>query len=298
MEMSTPRFDLPRLLTALCMAWSLLFAAPLLAQDGPRFPPPERIERATEKDADGVEQWAKWPAVKCVSCNGAGKIKCVTCSHFPKDAKVCPECDRKDEKLLTECRVCNGKGALPDPLEWAPCAGCMGAGFLLCTVCNGYGKLKVGGAKRWSDCAACRGAGGFDCGGCDGKRHMSTLQLKPSLAEAPLDKLQKAREDLDATLAAVEKFVPVGGVKARKAVKDLGNAYASGKKLHPGLKALPASTKAYMGKIFAGKQFAGSEENELETMKMLKRNAEHYLKHQRRMLELAIRRAELNATKG
>jgi hypothetical protein len=54
------------------------------------------------------------------------------------------------------------------------------------------------------------------------------------------------------------------------------------------------ATKNYMSKIFAGAQFQGHEENEANTMNLLKSNAEYYLKHQKRMLELAIKRAELN----
>jgi len=52
-----------------------------------------------------------------------------------------------------------------------------------------------------------------------------------------------------------------------------------------------------MSKIFTGAQFQGHAENEANTMNRLKANAEYYLKHQKRMLELAIARAEANAGK-
>ncbi|MFK7741152.1 MAG: hypothetical protein AB8H80_12610 [Planctomycetota bacterium] len=285
-----------------CFALLVLLAAAsfstVASSQGPRFFKADKVERKTEAGDDGQHTWVAWHSPDCHSCKGVGKSTCVTCARFAKDAKDCPECHRKDPKLLVECRVCAGSGKLADPLESAPCAGCMGAGFLVCTVCGGGGQLKVGGAKRWSDCPTCRGDGGFPCGGCKGKRTMSSLQIKPSLRDAPLDKLLKAKKDLDKTIAKFEAFAPVGGKGARKAVKTLGSAYSAAKKLHPAFKALPKSSKDYMNKTFAGKQFQGSDEREADTFKMLKRNAEYYLQWQRRMLQLAIERAETNAKAG
>lgn len=281
----------------LCLLAVLFCVASPTTAQGPRFPMPERLERATEADDQGLQQWAEWPAPDCQSCKGSGKTQCVTCARFSPDAEDCPECGRKEkngEIYAAPCRACAGEGKMPDPLERAPCVGCMGAGKLICTVCGGGGRLKVGAAKRWSDCPSCRGDGALECGGCEGKRLMTCLDLKDGLKAAPLDKLQKAKEDLDATLAAFEKFTPIGGVKARKAVKELGNSYSEGKKLHDAFKRMPKSSKDFMNKIFAGKQFVGAEEDELEAFKMLKENALYYLKHQKRMLELAIKRAELN----
>lgn len=280
--------------------FALLFAASAaVTAQGARYLIPERIERKTEAGDDGQQVWAKWEAPDCTSCKGTGKSVCATCARFPKDADKCPECERKDKaKFLTTCRVCAGKGKLADPLDELPCAGCMGSGMFLCTVCGGGGQLKVGSAKRWSACPACRGKGRFDCGGCKGKRVMSSLVVKPSLREAPLDKLQKAQEAVDAALQRFASFLPAGGTKARKEVKELGKAYDELKKLHPSWKGMAKATKNYMGKIFAGAQFQGHEQNEAATMNQLKSNAEYYLKHQKRMLELAIKRAELNANAG
>jgi hypothetical protein len=274
---------------------SLLFAAAAtLPAQGARFLIPERIERQTEADDQGLQQWAKWPALKCPSCKGAGKAACQTCARFGPDAKSCPECKRV-KGLKAPCRVCAGEGKIPDPLEVAPCAGCMGVSCLVCTVCGGAGRLKVGGAKRWSNCPSCRGKGGFPCTGCKGKRVMTSLQLKPSMMEAPLDKLLKAMKDLDKMIALFDKITPVGGNKARKVVKEFGKAFAAGKKLHPAFKNLGKLNKSYMSKIFAGANFQGHEENEANTFKMLKTHAQYYLRHQKRMMELALKRAEANA---
>ncbi len=285
--------------TKTCLALFVLLVASsceLVAQ-GARYLIPERIERATVADDDGQLQWAEWTAPACGSCKGTGKSVCATCARFAKDAKDCPECQRKDPKLLTTCRACAGTGKIADPLDEVPCAGCMGAGMLLCTVCGGGGRLKVGGAKRWSKCPACRGAGKFDCGACKGKRVMASLAIKPSLREADLDKLQKASRAVDEALELFGKFAPQGGTRARKEVKELGKAYDAMKKFHPSFKAMVRSTKSYMSKIFAGAQFQGHEENEANTMNRLKANAEYYLKHQKRMLDLAIKRAEANDSK-
>ena len=100
---------------------SLLFAAAAtLPAQGARFLIPERIERQTEADDEGLQQWAKWPALKCPSCKGAGKATCQTCARFGPDAKSCPECKRV-KGLKAPCRVCAGEGKILDPLEVAPC---------------------------------------------------------------------------------------------------------------------------------------------------------------------------------
>lgn len=281
----------------------LLLLSVLFASDaqggarGARYLIPERIERATEAGTDGELQWAEWPAPACASCKGTGKMVCPTCARFAKDAKDCPECGRKDPKNMTACRACAGTGKIADPLDEVPCAGCMGSGMFLCTVCGGGGQLRVGSAKRWSKCPACRGKGKFDCGACKGKRVMSSLVIKPSLREAELGNLKKAMKAVDASLALFAAFNPQGGTKARKEVKALGKAYDAMKKFHPSFKNMAKATKSYMSKIFAGAQFQGHAENEANTMNRLKANAEYYLKHQKRMLELATARAESNAGK-
>lgn len=284
----------------ICLSLLMLFlVAGAHATAQAKYLIPEKIERKTEAGEGGVLQWEAWPDVECPSCKGVGKSQCETCARLAKDHEGCPECQRKDKQkdvYLAPCRVCAGNGKIPDPLEVAPCAGCMGAGVLVCTVCGGGGKLKVGGAKRWSDCPACRGEAGFPCGGCEGKRTMTSIDIKPNLKEADdPDKLAKALADIDKTLAKFEAFQPIGGTKARKAVKALGAAYSTGKKLHPGLKDMAKVSKDYMGKIFGGSNFQGHEKTEANTMGMLKSNAEYYLKHQRRMTELALKRAKANA---
>lgn len=268
-------------------------ASPVLAQ-GLRFPTPERIERATKADDKGVLQWEAWPSPKCASCSGTGKAKCTTCERFQDDSPNCIECKRNKDREVA-CRVCAGVGTQPDPLDKVLCPGCLGASFLLCPTCGGGGRLKVGGAKQWSDCPCCRGDGGFKCGVCNGARLVETAGLKPSLRDANVKDLGKAIAATDAGLKELGLLNPAGGDKARKEQKALTKALEAAAPAHPAIKRLPKAFDDYMGKCAAGSQFQGYAEEQVESMNLVKQNAEYYLKHQKRMLELAMKRAEANA---
>ncbi|MCR9248439.1 MAG: hypothetical protein NXI31_25715 [bacterium] len=263
-------------------------------QDGyPRYTP-ERVERKTEAGDDGKLKWAKYEAEKCRGCSGTGKTKCKACERLFDEAG-CPDCKRKEKREIV-CRTCIGDGSLPDPLKKVHCPGCSGAAFLLCTVCNGGGKIRVDKAKRLSACPACRGDGAFPCKGCGGKRHVSGAALKPSLATA--DDTKKIKRALDVTekmLKELGRFQPKGGDKGRKEAKALAKILKSGAKTHPAFKGLEKQVGKYMGKIFAGKQFVGAAEHESLAMERLKASAEYYLKMQKRMLELTLKRVEANA---
>ena len=50
-----------------------------------------------------------------------------------------------------------------------------------------------------------------------------------------------------------------------------------------------------MNRVYAGSQYQGHEEKEVNALNRLKGGADYYLKHQRRMLDLAHKRAEANA---
>ena len=271
---------------------ALLFAVAAAAQN--RVLIPEKIDRATVAGDDGTQQWAEWKAIRCPNCEGKKKIKCGTCERFSEDATTCIECKR-NEKKETDCRLCAGAGELPDPLEKVSCPGCRGAGFLLCTICSGGGRLRIGDDKKFGDCVGCRGAGGWKCGACNGSRLVETVALKPSLKEAAGKDLAKAAAVTDAAIKELAAITPAGGDKARKEVKALVKAFDTAGALHPALKRLGKPFEDYMGKIYAGKQFQGAAENEAQTIAMVKDAAEYYLKHQKRMLELAQKRAEANA---
>ena len=255
---------------------------------------PEKLERATVVDENGVAQWAEYKGDECPNCVGKGKVKCTTCERYPEDAKFCLDCERKPEREAP-CRMCAGEGKLKDPLHTAPCPACGAASFLICVLCAGRGEIGVAGAPKPTTCPGCSGDGGWKCATCDGKRFVEMAAFKPSFADAKDKDLQKALTQTDALLKQLEDFAPVGGPKARKEVKALTKMMESVQATFPALKRTIKSTDDVMNKVYGGSQFQGHEENEANTMKMVAAHTAHYLKHQKRMLELVHKRAEANA---
>jgi len=272
----------------------LLGASAVPAQDGFRRFSPDRFERKTEKDDQGMIQWAEHDAGRCPTCTGKGKATCIVCERFGDDAKTCPDCERKKSREVT-CRTCLGTGGMPDPLEKVQCPTCLGGGFLLCTICGGGGRLKVDKAKRWSDCPGCRGKGGYECGTCDGERHVGVAALKPSLAEADIKKLKKALATTDKVLAGLKAFTPGGGAKVRKEVKALSKLMKDAQGVYPAFKSAQKDLKNYMSKIYAGSNFMGYEQQQAQALQLVKASCEYYLQIQKRMIELALKRQEANA---
>lgn len=279
-----------RLLAVLWTAAVFALSAGLPAQDI-RYVHPEKYERATKTDDHGLLQWAEHAPPKCTTCSGTGKTKCSTCERFFDDAKVCIECKRTKEAV---CRACAGLGHFADPLEKALCPGCQGAGFLLCHLCNGGGRIRGEDGERWSSCPVCRGDGGWKCGGCNGNRLVEVAQVKPSLRDAQVPALQKALATTDEALEGLAKFSPAN-LPARKAVKELVKQLQIAQQLYPPLKRLQKPFEDAMSKTAGGAQYQGQAEREGAVLGGVKGSAEYYLKHQRRMLELALKRAEANA---
>jgi hypothetical protein len=254
---------------------------------------PERIERATYADDKGVQQWAEYKPEKCPTCDGKGKHTCQVCDRFIAELETCVECKFEGERQVT-CHTCAGEGTLPDPLEKVACPGCRGAAYLPCTVCGGSGKQKLEGDKAWNPCPVCRGSGGWKCAVCNGERMVDVTPLKPSFKDGSLKDIGKAKAAVDSALKELGAITPVGGDKSRKEVKAMVKALEPAAALHPALKRFGKAFEDYMGKIYAGNQIAKHEENEAAATKLVKDNAENLLKHQKRMLELAHKRAEAN----
>ena len=255
---------------------------------------PEKFERATKTDDKGMEQWAEHAKVECATCSGTGKTKCATCERFAEDATHCIECKRTKEREVP-CRACGGTGSFPDPLEKVLCPGCRGAGFLLCQICAGGGRLRIGEAKQWTACPACRGEGGYKCAGCGGDRLVEVASLKPSLKEANAATLGKAITPTEQALKELDAFAPTGGdVMVRKEVKALVKILEGAQGVHPAIKRLVKQFEDYMSKTYAGQQFQGHDEKYAEAMKLVKENTTWYLKYQKRMMELCKKRAEAN----
>jgi hypothetical protein len=254
----------------------------------------EKMERPTVADDKGVLQWAEWKAEKCPNCSGTGKHKCFVCERLVDTLKFCIDCKRTPEREVV-CRMCAGSGTLADPLEKAPCPGCRGASFLICTVCNGCGQSQAKDDNKPSACVACRGDGGWKCGACNGARVVEPAALKPSFKDASLKDLQKAIAATDQSLKELGAITPAGGDKSRKEVKAVVKAMEPAAAVHPAVRRLLKPFEDYMGKIYAGKVWQGWEEKEAQTIAMIKGHTEYYLKHQKRMLELVHKRAEANA---
>ena len=258
-----------------------------------RYFHPEKYERATTTDDDGLTQWAEHPEIKCRTCKGTGKMECKTCERYPDEAEHCPDCGRKDKKQAV-CHACAGEGKFLDPLEKALCPGCQGAGYVMCGCCPGSGLLKLGdNAKRWSNCIGCRGDGSFKCLVCKGKRTVPVAKLKPSLKQADAATLQQALETTDKMLADLGAFSATPK-KARKDEKKLGKIFKQGEKLYPPLKVMPKQLKTLMKWTYAGSSYQGQEERETQSLTRIKKSCEYFLQHQKRILGLALKRAEAN----
>ena len=168
--------------------------------------------------------------------------------------------------------------------------------FFPCTTCGGRGGSKVeGSGDKVMACPSCKGDGGFKCTVCDGKRLVESVQVKPPLKDnTNLAMLQKARDQIDATLKDLGGFEP-DGKNTRKDVKDIQKRVGGAPPTMTPLKKWPKALDDVMGKIYGGSTYMGHEEREAETLKIWKSNTEYYLKHQKRMIELAHKRAEANA---
>lgn len=258
-----------------------------------RYVIPERFERATTTDENGLVQWAEHKKDKCQTCAGTGKTGCTTCERFRDEVKNCIECKRVKDAQVT-CRSCAGLGHWPDPLEKVHCPECLGAGFAVCGLCRGAGQLPMNkDADRWGNCPLCRGDGGAKCGVCDGKRLVEPAALKPSLKDANSATLTKAIATADQMLKALETFTPTGK-NTRKEGKELGKILGSGAAVFPPMKRAPKALDDWLGKVAGGSGYEGFEEREATALNMFKVNGTYYVKHQKRMMELALKRAEAN----
>jgi len=270
----------------------LLFAATAVSAQELQFVHPEKFERATKTDAAGLVQWDTHQKGECPTCKGKGKMKCITCARLKDEVKTCAECGRNPERE-TVCRACGGLGHFADPLEKALCPGCQGAGFLECQQCNGalIGSLNEKG--KTSDCPVCR-AKVLKCTVCDGKRLVEVAALKPSLKDANAATLKQAIATTTQVLAALGTFAPKGGDGTRKETKELGKHLVLGEKVFPPLKREVKALDDYMSKMGGLSAYQGSEEREARALATIKNSTEFYLKHQKRMMELCLKRAEAN----
>lgn len=261
-----------------------------------RYMTPERIERPTKADDKGVLQWAPWPEQKCEVCKGTGKTTCATCQRYPEEWTNCFECKHTKEAV---CRTCGGLGKIPDPLEKVTCPGCMGAGFVPCSLCPGSnGTLRTkGGSPKGEKCPSCRGDGGFKCAVCNGTRFVEAAALKPSLKDANAATLAKALVTTDQALTALDGFS--GDAKdARKVQKEMSRVIGLAQAIYPPCKRGQKAFEDYMARLAPGENYQDWGEMFGHGIGIWKNGFTYYLKVQKRMIELAQKRAEANEQAG
>jgi hypothetical protein len=255
------------------------------------LPIPEKMERATQVDDKGLQVWVPFKAEPCVNCKGSKTMQCLHCQRTEdKELETCPEC--KKTRTAT-CRVCAGTGEMFDILVRAPCPTCFGAGLTACHVCGGRGRFPVeGSGAKPEKCGCCDTVGGYKCQTCDGKRFVETPAIKPSAAEGKAADIKKAILALEAVAAELAKFESTGD--GRKDIKLHDKVVAPGAQFFPPLKRQQkhfedASKKQNKGAVW--KQYSDMVKNQAKDMKQ---SLDYYLKHQKRVLELCLARAEHN----
>jgi hypothetical protein len=249
-----------------------------------------KMERATKADDHGILQWSTDELPQCPVCKGSKETACPTCNGN-KEVTKCIECGGDNK---APCRTCCAQGHLPDLLKHAHCPACLGAGFQLCVLCQGGGWVKLeGGGGRKQDCDACRGAGGHPCPLCNGARLCESAKVKPSLAEAPVEALKKARADVEAAMKALDAFT-VTGKNMRKELKEYAKVTAAAQAVLPPFKKVQKALDDTMAKVDRASQFKNFEEMQVAAVTTWKKANEYYLKAQKRILDLCIARAEQN----
>lgn len=269
-------------------------AVSLAAQGGKGeflVPIPEKIERPTEKDAQGLLQFVAYKPERCINCKGRQVMVCQHCARFdPGDCDSCAECKNTKE---AKCRICAGTGEMPDILQRAPCPSCFGAAVTRCFVCGGRGKFPVkGGGKKPEECGCCKGTGAFACETCNGKRFVELPALKPSLLDAKSADIKKAIEAIDAVAAEAKRFQTTGD--GRKDGKAFEKVSGLGGKYLPVMKRVQKHFESVSKEQTKGSGWTAYREMVDAQVDATKQSLDYYLKHQKRVLELCLARAEHN----
>ena len=149
-----------------------------------------------------------------------------------------------------------------------------------------------GGGKRDQKCGCCKGKGAYDCTTCKGERAVEPPKLKPSVAEAKAQDLRKALEALAEVQAALDKFE--SSRDARKDMKAIARVVKPGFKYFPVLKRFAKQFDIATKAQTKGAVWTSYVDNVVAHADLMKRSLDYYLKHQKRVLELSLARAEHN----
>ena len=151
-----------------------------------------------------------------------------------------------------------------------------------------------GGGDKPHDCSACRGDGAYPCEVCKGARLVPVAKLKPSVAQAPLKTLRKARKQIEETLKLLGEFKPTGE-NSRKEVKQFKSIVAPAIKSWPELKKSQRMLEKVMKKLAGADVWRGNDEKRALAVVRYAAFTRVYLVHQQQLLDLCIERAEFNA---
>lgn len=249
------------------------------------------FKRTLVLDADGLKQFEPFD-VKCEPCKGLRDWTCQGCDKA--DLPNCPEC--KGTKKAP-CRACAGKGKAHDPLLEHTCTFCRGAAWYDCAQCAGAGfffETSPDGGRVQMPCGACKKVGAYACDACAGKRVLETVRIKrkpPS--EASLDDLRAAQAEQLAWMAELEAFEPLD--RAAKSTKALEKQLARPGRALPALKDMQVLLEhVQKGLSRAGAGYVNYEERQSFQFMVFRDRSIHLLRHNLRVLELCIERAEFN----
>lgn len=252
---------------------------------------PQKIETVT--DDSGFVNF-KFEAKRCPSCVGRKIAECRVCRDSA--LKTCPDCKGKKDKA--PCYHCIGTGKTWDPLVWMPCPGCERLAGVACAMCRLKGTYPVqGGGKREQKCSSCKKAGHFACKVCKGKRRIKldkALKFKPSLADAPLDKLKKAQAAFKAAREKVDDM-RIEKVQASRILKDWTAATKGAKQFMPVLKSMNTTHKFILKGIEKGAVWVGHTERMSDEFDSLKRRTLWLFDYTLELMDVVIKRAEANA---
>lgn len=247
--------------------------------------------RETELDDKGLKQFKAYD-VACEACRKEGTTVCEGC----KDREL-PNCTECTGKKVAKCRTCAGKKVLHDPLLHLTCTYCKGSGWYDCALCGGRGIISekgTDGSSAEKPCGSCKKVGRFVCTPCDGKRVLDTIRFrkKPAM-EASLTELREARAELEATMKELEPFEPLE--RASKTLKALEALLAKPSKTVPALKDMQVLLEEVQdGLSRAGANYTNFVENQRFEFLKFRNRSIHLLRHDVRVLELCIERAEFN----
>jgi hypothetical protein len=247
--------------------------------------------RETELDDKGLKQFKAYD-VACEPCKGEGTTVCEGC----KDREL-PNCTECAGKKRATCRTCAGKKKLHDPLLHLTCTYCKGSGWYDCALCGGDGIItekSTDGTTTDKPCGGCKKVGRFVCTPCEGKRVLDTIRFrkKPAL-EASLAEMREARAELEATMKEFEPFEPLE--RASKTEKALEAMLAKPSKTVPALKDMQVLLEQVQdGLSRAGANYTNFLENQRFEFLTFRNRSIHLLRHDVRVLELCIERAEFN----